>query len=73
MIANMPALPSPAKVIRDAARAVRRVANLSMKKLSAETLNELLGLPGLVVTEYALEEQYDGKAVTHSFEENRVL
>jgi hypothetical protein len=39
MIANIPALPSPAKVIRDAARAVKRVASLSMKKLSAETLN----------------------------------
>jgi hypothetical protein len=63
MIANMPALPSPAKVIRDAARAVKRVASLSMKKLSAETLNELLGLPGLVVSEYALEEQ-DNKANT---------
>jgi transposase len=34
-----------------------------MKKLSAETLNELLGLPGLVVTEYALEEQEDTEVV----------
>lgn len=70
MINNIPALPSAMKVCRDAARATKRVALLSMKKLSAETLNELLGLPELVVTEYALEEQGETEVV-HIFCEHR--
>jgi transposase len=41
-----------------------------MKKLSAETLNELLGLPGLIITEYALEQQGETEVV-HVFCEHR--
>ena len=37
-----------------------------MKKVTAETLSTLLGLPGMVVTEYAIEEQ-EGRDVLHIF------
>lgn len=61
----LPLLPnSPEKVVRDAARAVKRTANLMIQKVTVETFNVLLGLPGMVVTEYALERQgeQDGSA-----------
>lgn len=59
-------LSAPAKVIKDAARAVKRVTGLVIQKVTAGTLTELLGLPGLVVTAYALEKQEDGE-VLHLF------
>lgn len=63
----LPLLPdSPAKVVRDAARAVKRTANLMMQRVTAETLNILLGLPGLEVIEYALERQVE-QEVIHIF------
>ena len=63
----LPLLPdSPVKVVRDAARAVRRTANLMIQRVTAETFNILLGLPGLVVTEYALERQGE-QEVLHLF------
>ena len=63
----LPLLPdSPKKVVRDAARAVKRTANLMMQRVTAETLNILLGLPGLEVIEYALERQGE-QEVIHIF------
>ena len=57
---------SPEKVVRDAARAVKRTANLMIQKVTVETFNILLGLPGMVVTEYALERQGE-QEVLHLF------
>jgi len=54
------------KVGRDAARAVKRTVNLMIQRVTAETLNFVLGLPGTVVTEYALERQ-GGQEVLHIF------
>lgn len=60
-------LPSgPIKIVRDAARAVKRTASLMVKRVTANTLSTLLGLPGMVVTEYALEQQ-EGREVLHIF------
>ena len=64
---NIPMLPSgPIKVVRDAARAVKRTANLMIEQVKASTLSTLLGLPGMIVTEYALERQ-EGREVLHVF------
>jgi transposase len=57
----------PIKIIRDAARAVKGTAGLMVKRVTAGTLSELLGLPGMVVTEYALEQQDDGREILHIF------
>jgi transposase len=55
---NVPRLASGAKkVVRDAARAAKRTAGMIMKRVSASTLSDLLGLPGMVVTEYGIEKQ----------------
>lgn len=63
----LPLLPeSPVKVVRDAARAVKRKASLMIQRVTVETLNILLGIPGLIVTEYALERQGD-EEVLHIF------
>jgi hypothetical protein len=63
----LPLLPDgPVKVVRDAARAVKRTANLMIQQVTAETMNILLGLPGMVVTEYALERQGE-QEVLHIF------
>ena len=63
---TIPLLGAPARVVRDAARAVKRVAGLAIQAVTAGTLTQLLGLPGLVVTEYALEKQGEGD-VLHLF------
>jgi transposase len=63
----LPLLPKgPEKVTRDAAQAVKRTANLMIQKVTVETFNVLLGLPGMVVTEYALEQQGE-QEVLHLF------
>src|SRR3972149_1362821 len=63
----LPLLPnSPVKVVRDAARAVKRTANLLLQRVTVDTLSILLGLAGMVVTEYALEQQ-DEQEVLHIF------
>lgn len=50
-------LPAPSKiVVKDAARAVKRVAQLDVQEVTAETLSKLLGLPGMKVTHFAIEE-----------------
>ena len=64
---DIPLLPSgPIKVIRDAARAVKRTASLMVERVTATTLSALLGLPGMVITEYALERQ-EGREILHIF------
>lgn len=64
---DIPLLPSgPMKVVRDAARAVRRRAKLMIERVTANTLSTLLGLPGMVVTEYAIEKQGE-REVLHIF------
>ncbi len=51
-------LPPPAKKIpRDAARAVKRVDSLTTQAVTAKTLSDLLGLPGMRVTRFAIEEE----------------
>lgn len=50
-------LSAPTKVVKDAARAVGRVAREMKHPVTAETLSELLGLTNIVVTSYALEPQ----------------
>jgi len=63
----LPLLPdSPEKVVRDAARAVKRTANLMIQRVTAETLNILLGIPDMEVIEYALERQGE-QEVIHIF------
>ena len=56
----------PIKVARDAARAVKRKANLMIERVSANTLSTLLGLPGMIVTEYAIEREAE-REVLHVF------
>jgi hypothetical protein len=44
-------------VVKDTARAVKRLDSLTIQAVTAETLNELLGLPGMRVTQFAIEQQ----------------
>ena len=60
-------LSAPTRVIRDAARAVKRKVGLMIERVTAGTLSALLGLPGLVVTEYALEPRAGDREVLHLF------
>jgi len=62
-----PLLPEgPKNVVRDAARAAKRTANLMIERGTTTTLRTLLGLPGLIVTEYAIERQ-ERQEVLHVF------
>ena len=63
-------LNAPKKMVRDAARAAKRVTGFVMQRITAGTLNELLGLPGLVVNEYGLEKQ-GGIEILHLFCQHR--
>jgi transposase len=64
---GLPLLPKgPVKVVRDAARAVKQAANLMVERVTTNTLSKLLGLPGMVVTEYAIEKQAE-REVLHVF------
>jgi transposase len=60
-------LSAPSRIIRDAARAVKRKAGLMIERVTAGTLSALLGLPGMVVTEYALESRAGEREVLHLF------
>lgn len=60
-------LSAPSRVIRDAARAVKRKVGLMIERVTAGTLSALLGLPGMVVTEYALEPRAGEREVLHLF------
>jgi len=48
---------NPPKVMNDAARAVKRTASLMVQPVTTETWSQLLGLPGMTVTRFALEQQ----------------
>jgi hypothetical protein len=51
-------LPPPSKKIpQDAARAVKCVDSLKTQAVTAKTLNDLLGLPGMRITRFAVEEE----------------
>ena len=50
-------LSAPTEMIKDAARAVGRVTPKMRLEVTAETLSNLLGLSGMVVTSYARETQ----------------
>jgi transposase len=53
-----PQLPPPRKKrAKDAAQAVKRVDSLTLQAVTSETLSELLGLPGMRVSRFALEEE----------------
>ena len=55
---KLPHLPRPPKKIpKDAARAVNRVDSLATQAVTATTLSDLLGLPGMIVTRFAIEEE----------------
>lgn len=55
---KLPQLPPPSKkVARDAAQAVKRVDSLTTQAVTAKTLSDLLGLPGMRVTQFAVEEE----------------
>jgi transposase len=48
-------------VVKDAARAVKRVSSLLIQEVTTETLSEWLDLPGMRVTHFAIEEQGEVK------------
>ena len=48
-------------VEKDAARAVKRAENMEIQTVTAETLSELLGLPGMKVRRLAMEAQGEEK------------
>lgn len=55
---KLPYLPSPPKKTpRDAARAVKRVDSLTTQAVTVTTLSELLDLPGMIITRFAIEEE----------------
>lgn len=57
-VKKLPQLPPPAKKIaNDPARAVDRVADLKTQAVTATTLSDLLGLPGMRVVQFAIEEE----------------
>jgi len=64
MFTSVPLLPSRTRVICDPARAIRRIQGLTMKKVTAETLNELLGIAELEVIEYGFEH-LDNEMIVH--------
>jgi transposase len=59
-------LRAPMRVIRDAARAAKQKAGLLLEGVTVGSLSVLLGLRGMVVTEYALEKQGE-REVLHIF------
>ena len=59
----MPMLLSPPleTMVKDAARAVKRVDSLDIQIVTVETLSNLLDLPGMRVTRFAIEQQGEEK------------
>ena len=51
----------PRKTAKDAAQAVKRVDSLTLQAVTSETLSELLGLPGMRVRRFAVEEENEEK------------
>lgn len=56
-------IPAPQTIVKDASRAVQRISGLQIQPVNMDTLSKLLGLPGLVVQQFALEQLGDEKAV----------
>jgi transposase len=54
------------RIIRDAARAAKGKTGLMIERVTAGTLSTLLGLPGMIVTEYAFEKQGE-REILHVF------
>ena len=54
------------KIINDASRTTSRVADLDVKAVTPETLTDLLGLPGMRVVRFAVEDQ-DKQKYLHLF------
>ena len=54
--------PAP-PIANDAARAVNRIDALEVKIITPETLTELLGIDGILVTSFAIEQQGDNEYV----------
>jgi len=54
---SVPLLPAPVKSIRDAGRAVKRLAGQAIQTVTEATLSQFLDLPEFHVLGYALEEQ----------------
>jgi transposase len=59
-------LSAPERRTRDAARAAKQKAGLLIERVTAGSLSILLGLPGMVVTAYAFEQQGEGE-ILHVF------
>jgi transposase len=58
----LPQLPAPRKKrAKDAAQAVKRVDSLTLQVVTSETLSELLGLPGMRVSRFAVEAEGEEK------------
>lgn len=67
----LPQLPAPRrKISKDAARAVKRTGELALQNVTAETLNELLDLPGMRITHFAIEVE-DEQQYLHLFCEHQ--
>lgn len=58
--------PPPKTVVKDAARAVKRVGSLNIQAVTVETLSDLLSLSGMKVTHFAVEQQ-DEEEYLHLF------
>jgi transposase len=66
-VKKVPQLPPPAKKIpRDPARAVNRVDDLETQAVTVNTLSDLLGLSGMRVVRFAIEEE-NGEQYLHLF------
>lgn len=66
MIETVFLLSAPVKWVKDAARAVGRIGRQMRQDVTARTLTDLLGWPGLIVTEYAIEAQGEAE-ILHLF------
>jgi transposase len=62
--------PPRRKVEKDAAKAVKRVNDLTVQPVTGETLSELLNLPGMRVLRFAIEQQGEEQYL-HLFCEHR--
>ncbi len=54
---SVPLLPAPVRSVRDAARAVKRLAGQAIQTVTEVTLSQFLDLPEFRVLGYTLEEQ----------------
>jgi len=67
---NVPLLLAPVKSLRDAARAVKRLADQAIQAVTETTLSQFLDLPEFRVFGYALEEQGEAHII-HLYCEHR--